>query len=338
LSRATKEGWLGAYLYYAEPWEAFLVHGIKPFVQSILKEELATQFFFIRYWERGPHIRLRFKGDRNILEQEVKPWLTFFFLNYFQAKPSQRHEPDWVKALPAAQRWFANNSLQFITYEPEIQRYGGTTGILVAEKQFEISSQAVLACLEAGDEWTYERALGTAIQLHLGFAWALGMNLLETGYFYTSIFKNWFAQAYSSIPSSSPEEIQKRQKDILDAFDYNFEQQKNTLVGYHQMVWNVLVKGMEFEQAWLNRWLRGMDTVGRELKAAQQKNLLALPQSFKPESELDVPAKKQMLWPILGSYVHMTNNRLGVLNRDEAYLGYLIKRSLEHLHGDMTRG
>ncbi|MFP5247245.1 MAG: lantibiotic dehydratase C-terminal domain-containing protein, partial [Thermoanaerobaculia bacterium] len=32
--------------------------------------------------------------------------------------------------------------------------------------------------------------------------------------------------------------------------------------------------------------------------------------------------------PILVSYLHMTNNRLGVANRDEAYLAYLIARSL----------
>ncbi|MGB5931124.1 MAG: lantibiotic dehydratase C-terminal domain-containing protein, partial [Cyclobacteriaceae bacterium] len=34
-------------------------------------------------------------------------------------------------------------------------------------------------------------------------------------------------------------------------------------------------------------------------------------------------------WRIYDSYVHMTNNRLGIQNRDEAYLAYLIKKCLD---------
>ena len=29
-------------------------------------------------------------------------------------------------------------------------------------------------------------------------------------------------------------------------------------------------------------------------------------------------------------YLHLTNNRLGVLNRDEGYLAYLMMRSMEN--------
>lgn len=36
-------------------------------------------------------------------------------------------------------------------------------------------------------------------------------------------------------------------------------------------------------------------------------------------------------WLIYDSYVHMTNNRSGVLNRDEGYLGYLMAKSVELL-------
>ena len=38
--------WLATYLYYAEPWEEFLTDAVKPFVESVLENNLAEQFFF----------------------------------------------------------------------------------------------------------------------------------------------------------------------------------------------------------------------------------------------------------------------------------------------------
>ena len=82
--------WLAAFLYYAEPWEGFLIKVVQPFVRSVMEKNMAEQFFFIRYWERGPHIRLRFKGEKEPLESKVKPQLESYFRSYFKEKPSQR--------------------------------------------------------------------------------------------------------------------------------------------------------------------------------------------------------------------------------------------------------
>ena len=41
--------------------------------------------------------------------------------------------------------------------------------------------------------------------------------------------------------------------------------------------------------------------------------------------------RKQQLWPVLESYVHMTNNRLGILNKDEPFIAYFIKESFLEL-------
>ena len=92
--------WLAAYLYYAEPWVDVLVKGLKPFVQDVLEAGRARQFFFIRYWERGPHIRLRFRGDRVELEEKVRPALVRYFEQYYLDHPSKRNDPEWLKATP----------------------------------------------------------------------------------------------------------------------------------------------------------------------------------------------------------------------------------------------
>ena len=65
--------WLSAYLYYHEPWETFITKAVSPFIDKMLEKHLVKRFFFIRYWEKGPHIRLRFQGNKQTIEEKIKP-------------------------------------------------------------------------------------------------------------------------------------------------------------------------------------------------------------------------------------------------------------------------
>ena len=322
------KAWLAAYLFYGEPWETFLTAAVQPFVTQTLASGAAEQFFFIRYWEQGPHIRLRLKGGPERLAGQVRPQLEAFFNRHFLLAPSKRLEPEAAVTWPAHMRWLPNHSVRFVPYEPEIERYGGPVGMAIAEEQFHLSSRVVLQLLSSG-RWGYERALGAAIQLHLGLAWTLGMSLVETRYFYSRIFEGWLNRAYGDHPHLSTAEREERRRVTLEAFAQSFAQQQTGLVAFHRQYWQALENGSTFEQSWLNQWLWGMEEIGEQLRAAADRNQLVFPVAFK----LDLPIlpQRQRMWSILGSYVHMTNNRLGILNRDEAYLGYLIVKSLEQL-------
>ncbi|KAA5541579.1 thiopeptide-type bacteriocin biosynthesis protein [Adhaeribacter rhizoryzae] len=327
-----QSGWLSAHLFYNEPWEEFLKKGVMPFVQQILTNRQAEQFFFIRYWEKGPHIRLRFKGNPEVLENQVKPKLVPYFSDYFQANPSQRTDPARLSEIPAAYQWYPNNSIQFIPYEPETERYGGEAGILIAERQFQASSEAVLAVLQEKNNWDYDQALGTAIQLHLGFAFAAGMDFAETVSFFASIFRNWLPRACFSYPQQlTPAKIKVRQETVLKAFRNTYQKQKAFLLPLFTQLWQALENQNEFEQAWFNKWLSQMRAVNAALRQAQATGQLHTPAGYAnlfPETALQEP---QQRWAIYDSYIHMTNNRLGILNRDEGYLGYLIKEGLTEM-------
>jgi thiopeptide-type bacteriocin biosynthesis protein len=241
-----------------------------------------------------------------VIEHEIKPELESYFLAYFQQHPSQRTEMQQTGA--RAQGWFPNHTVQFIEYEPELNRYGGPAGCHIAEKQFDASSRAVLRILQEREQWSYERALGAALQLHIGFAFALGMSLTEANQFYSGIFERWLASLVSIEPNET-----------LKAFEEKFAQQRPVLIAHLKTLWNALAEQVEFDQDWFNAWLHDMAITRKELRQAQKKQQLMLSQA------------SQGIWYILHSYVHMTNNRLGILNRDEAYLGYLLKRSFECL-------
>jgi thiopeptide-type bacteriocin biosynthesis protein len=265
------------------------------------------------------------------MESTVKPQLESYFQSYFKEKPSQRKESEQIKQLPENLQWFPNNSVQFIPYEPEVERYGGSTAILVAEKQFEISSNAVLAVIEESKQWDYDRALGAAIQLHLGFAFSLGMDLKEAAAFYSRISALWFSRAYIYEKNITPEELKKRRDTTTRAFEDNFSKQKSVLVPYFNTLWKAFTGNVEFEQEWLNQWLTDMAAIRKRLKDMQTRGELVFPSRSNLQPLKDIPESRQQLWGILESYVHMTNNRLGILNRDEAFLGYLIKESLKEV-------
>ena len=324
--------WLAAYLYYNEPWEEFLQQAIMPFVRQILLEGLAQQFFFIRYWEKGPHIRLRFKGEADVLENKVKPALLQYFSHYFAQHPSCRTDPAWLAEVPEAYQWFPNNSIQFISYEPETERYGGDTGILISEQQFQVSSEAVLAVIAASKHWDYNQALGVAIQMHLGFAFTAGMNLSEIVEFFSCVFQNWLPRAYEPYQQNlTTTNLKARQDDVLKAFRHTYEKQKSTLLVLFTQIWQALENQTKFEQAWFNNWVGQMRTVNEDLRQAQANGQLILPDWTANLPTETTTREKQQRWYIYDSYIHMTNNRLGIRNRDEGYLAYLIKEGLTEM-------
>src|SRR5262245_46859408 len=80
--------WLSAYIYYAEPWGEILIEVIEPLASRLLGENKIAQFHFVRYWEKSPHIRVRFYGDANVLQEELRPFLVDYFGAFFANKPS----------------------------------------------------------------------------------------------------------------------------------------------------------------------------------------------------------------------------------------------------------
>lgn len=92
------------------------------------------RWFFVRYADPHTHLRIRFNGQPNRLQQELMPLIAEAF----------------NPLLAAGRLW----KIQFDTYEREIERYGGSQATSIAEDIFFADSEAaleILKCLE-GDE------------------------------------------------------------------------------------------------------------------------------------------------------------------------------------------
>jgi thiopeptide-type bacteriocin biosynthesis protein len=89
---------------------------------------IAHRWFFIRYADPDPHLRIRFQGDPASLRQTLLPRVL-----------------DWADELVNAERCCLRFSLE--TYEREIDRYGGEQAIEIAERLFFLDSESILALL-----------------------------------------------------------------------------------------------------------------------------------------------------------------------------------------------
>ncbi len=322
-----KKKWLSAHIYYGESFEPLLTKKVAPFIMQLKSEDKIEGYFFIRYWDKGPHLRLRIKGEPENLQEYVKPCLISTFTKFMAKFPSDRKEHGWIKNLPPGKAWHANNSIQLIEYKPEITRYGGLQTINLAEEHFQHSSDTILKILSSSDLWNYDRAMGTALQLHLSFAYAIGLNISQTRSFFNHVYSSWVPRAIQAVPAMSEEEVHKRKEKVLSAFKSTFEKQKDTLLPFIDTYWKLLISNTPFEKTWLNEWIDNVKKTDHEFKLKQKNGELSPPYKA-PNNSKDRAMFER--WSIFYSFIHMTNNRLGILNRDEGYLGYLLKEGLKN--------
>ncbi|WP_042800563.1 thiopeptide-type bacteriocin biosynthesis protein, partial [Streptomyces sp. C] len=131
----TPDTWHSHHLYLhcaTEDTDAFLVHGAAPFLDGLVAAGEAAGWFFIRYGEGGPHVRLRVRGLSSAAAA---------------ALPGELARA--AKAVPAVPGpWPSRHGeVRAVPYEPETGRYGGPRALPVAEEVFEASTRAALDTL-----------------------------------------------------------------------------------------------------------------------------------------------------------------------------------------------
>jgi len=127
--------WLYAKVYCgASTADHVLADSIAPVVRDALAGGGATHWFFLRYADPDPHLRIRFAGDPARLGAAVAPALH--------------------RALAPLVADGTVGRVQLDTYARELERYGGDAGIELVERLFWIDSDAVLEIVELldGDE------------------------------------------------------------------------------------------------------------------------------------------------------------------------------------------
>lgn len=283
-----QSNWLSVHLFHAGDLNRLLQLLVGPVVR-----QAGCPYFFIRYWEGGPHIRLRLHVTDSHLT-EIQQLLEDAARTYFAAYPSCRED----SAYPA-QQLQPNDTWQYIPYVPETGRYGNEQTMSLAEQQFGFSSAYVL---QEVDKINPSTALVHAVRLNLMTLQALQEPPEHTLDVCHRFIQGWLPRLYH--PQQDKEQ---QQAYFLQRMEERFAFYAPALTQAATALW------------------RG--SVSPALQAFAEGNSRV----FAQYRQLGFQQKQ--LGAIAGSFVHMGHNRLGVANHDEAYIMYFTRKCLEHIYG-----
>jgi thiopeptide-type bacteriocin biosynthesis protein len=123
--------WLFLKLYAPRSGENDLLAGpVRHLVSELTRQQLTQQWFFLRYADPEPHLRLRFAGDPERLQREVFPRICA-----------------WASELV---NHGACQKFAFDTYDREIERYGGVEAMDTAEALFAADSKFMIELMASG--------------------------------------------------------------------------------------------------------------------------------------------------------------------------------------------
>ncbi len=121
--------WLFAKIYCGEATgDRVLIDAVGPVARAALAAGDASHWFFLRYSDPEPHVRVRFAGDPAALAGRVLPALE--------------------RALAPLSALGVARAVMLDSYVRETERYGGDAGIELVEQLFWRDSEAVLGILE----------------------------------------------------------------------------------------------------------------------------------------------------------------------------------------------
>lgn len=323
--------WISSYIFYdPQKIDFLLLKGVYPFVM-----DLNNNFFFIRYRANGSHIRLRIKAKNHDDKITIKRNLTSYFDGWFKKFPSEREEPEYVKA--GKYYWYPNNSIHYVEYVPEIDRYGGNLGIHIAEEHFEFSSKTVLELLDQTADLNYNKKLAFSLILNSFFAVGLGFSRNEAAMFFRILFNVWLPLSFRTKDALKLDEKsdKKFREETLALFKAKFESQKSLIIPKIKDAWFYSNNSAEISNSLIKKWIHNTKIVKKKYNKLYINNKVKIPKLYKYTSKLF--DKKELehytidLWLIYQSFVHMTNNRLGLTTRDEPYINFVLYKSIELL-------
>jgi thiopeptide-type bacteriocin biosynthesis protein len=179
---ARESAWISAHVFYQGDLDDLLTHVVAPLTDELTGSGMATGYFFLRYWDGGPHLRLRVLPADETHGGRVEELICARFGDYFVQHPAtDRISPrdyDRLAGVLArregvgsyASRLMPNNSVVFIPYRREDRRPGASAAMWAVERHFIQSSRIALRVVTLGESDGQRVACAAALIL---LAWSV---------------------------------------------------------------------------------------------------------------------------------------------------------------------
>jgi thiopeptide-type bacteriocin biosynthesis protein len=305
--------WLSAHLFLARSAEQqredrVISDVLSPFAQTCLRNGEITRCFFIRYRERGPHVRLRMLGESEVLRRTVSPALANHVAEHLSAQDAGVPDIPTI-GIVSADELSGVEPLRWIRYEPETDRYGGAEALPLAEQLFHVSSQAAFALLPAIISEGPDARLGVAMTAMLAVMGAAGIGATQAGEVARRHRDRWMV----FNPAADGR--------LLARYDYGKTRNGDGLAAVVRDVWSASSEDPYLLPEPFNACVEQMRPLMDELRALVQCGRVRV------RGETLLTWRSAVL-QLLPDYMHMSNNRLGVAPHLEAYLAHLIEDAL----------
>lgn len=294
---------------------SFLCEVILP---ALREENLLDNFFFLRYWQGGPHLRLRLRlplnsdGDqtlRRILAELERGLPLFSVTDYDEYNQGLLMQEELArlegetphKAQPIG-------SIVISPYEPEYHKYGGKFGVEIAEEVFCKSSLTVFDFFKNKPSTLKERhvLIGEAAQIITMFLHGAGLTLRQSIDFLQKYEDWWRHYAPQPLQDSWP----------------------RLYTGVSRQVQKMCT------DLWINNQT---ENIFHEI-SSNATNQARLVSNSHPNLDLhEIRLDGTDFSGCLSNYIHTTNNRLGLVPAGEGMVAYLVRRGLEDILFNLNR-
>lgn len=271
-----KKKWLSLYIYYKnEQKKDEFIQLISDKMEFLIQAKLIEKWFFIRYWEGGPHIRLRILIDpknNQFIINFINDLKKFIYDNPNKDKFSKIEYLKNIKKFQDKNSnflWHEDGDIIKVPYVPEYKRYGGIDLMPLTETMFQYSTRLVVNLLKEIQTYSQKILVG----------------YIFTQKLFNLFFSNKKIKDYSKY-------ILNQNISFWESMDIfpnkNIQYFLNANSKYDEEIWSILIK----KESIKNNILNFNDGFAKLLSSLSDINAISL--GF-----------------IATSHIHMFNNRLG---------------------------
>lgn len=297
-------GWRALHIYLPHSLQTgFLRDAIRPAVRDA---GVRDRFFFLRYWQGGPHIRLRIHGAgedvvesvRSTVAAAIPPLTPELTAEYEYEVSMQGDLADLEDEQTAAIR--TPGTVEPAAYSPEYDKYGGDEGIRIAEELFCATSVAVLDLAAARGGTEPKAPVGEAIRIMAMSLKGSGLDIGQSREF-LGRYETWWRRY---VPPGYDEQWP-------GLYDKTREKVTNLCTSV---------------------WHDGKTDVFHDTYAKARAAAGAVQDASNGAELTELTLGRTPYARCLSNYVHTTNNRLGIIPAGEAFVAHVMRRSLAELN------
>lgn len=292
--------WLSVHLFfdggiYLAEADRLVLDVVEPLARQCVDQGWAQRWFFMRYAAGGSHLRFRLDvlpGKEERCQVLIEERVT--------AEGSPITAFSWTP------------------YKPEVERYGGEHGVIVAEQLFCESSAVAVDLLRKIPSEDRSGRLGKATLSMLVLLYVF----MESANDAASLIHNYGTNYLTQMIADADQA-----QNLLRAFDRGRDRQAEGLAAYVEAVWEALSDGDGLTDE-MDRYRRDLEGTRDRLAELSAQGRL-IPQWRPERSGLETRDSRIEAATIFPSYLHMMNNRLGVTVQEECYLAVVIASTLD---------